>query len=168
MSLVTNVYRRGSRYYFRKRIPSDLRHLFPSPIYKVSLRTANHLEAKERAVKLAAQLVNFFQGLRMSDNQKQYSPEMIKLLRENHRLKHNKEVFKKHAFKSLEQSETIKNQTSQIADLEMEGIVKDRIIAKKTVSENNPLKEDSVNLFSKRFHEFMEEKKSEITPAFRP
>ncbi|WP_354376644.1 tyrosine-type recombinase/integrase [Thalassospira sp. MBR-102] len=78
----------------------------------------------------------------------------------------NKRIIQSKKLGLMKKQEQLDKQTSQIADLEMEGIVKDRIIAKKAVSENNPLKEDSVNLFSKRFHEFMEEKKSEITPAF--
>jgi len=173
MTLTTNVFRRGSRYYFRKRIPSDLRHLFPSDIYKVSLYTSNHLEAKERAAKVASSLVNFFQGLRMSnDNEKEQKDSVLEYLK-----KKTKEDIQgipiqeteKHLFPVVKyviqkaQSESHKNKVKQqqndISYLE-------RKVLSKTISETNPEKDDSVNLFSQRFDEFLHEREKKLTKSF--
>ena len=72
MPLCTNVTRIGSKYYFRRRIPRDLKPLFGKETYKVSLKTACPIEARERAAKVASQLVDFFRSLRVmtQDNDK--------------------------------------------------------------------------------------------------
>lgn len=162
MSLCTNVYRRGSRYYFRKRIPSDLRHLFPSDIYKVSLYTSNHLEAKERAVKLAAQLVNFFQGLRMTKKSESgvlASHEEI-----------NNSIQDMVARVEMSTQKRIADKTeplvAQVTNLEMENIVKDRMLSKKFVTDQNPKLSDDVNGIENRFRQFMESRKGRINSGY--
>ncbi|WP_162181415.1 site-specific integrase [Thalassospira australica] len=69
MSLRTNVVRIGSRYYYRQRIPADLRVYGGPEAIKMALGTANPLEARERALEAALAVASFFRNLRMSKSE---------------------------------------------------------------------------------------------------
>jgi integrase len=119
----------------------------------VSLYTSNPVEAKDRAAKVSASLVNFFQGLRMSnDNPNDLDSDKIEKSLMKIYMDLSPVVFESDQ-KKLQQ------QQNDISYLE-------RKVSSNIISENNPEKDDSVNIFSQRFDEFLHERKKKLTTSF--
>jgi hypothetical protein len=44
------AYRNGENWLYRRKYPQDIKHLFPTGYYKVSLKTRDEAEARRRVV----------------------------------------------------------------------------------------------------------------------
>ncbi|HNB77151.1 MAG TPA: site-specific integrase [Rhodocyclaceae bacterium] len=64
MRLQTNLVRRGARYYFRSRVPEDLKPHYGKSEFLISLKTSNRGEAERALVALRAQLFEDYARLR--------------------------------------------------------------------------------------------------------
>ena len=81
----TNLYRRGSVYWFSKKVPVDLKAHYasvPSGIFRFSLRTRDRAEAKALATARAAEYDQEFQQVRarLSAPVSPLSPDGLRLL----------------------------------------------------------------------------------------
>lgn len=154
MSLATNIVRIGSRYYYRKRIPADLRHIFPSPIYKVSLKTSCPIAAKQQAAKVAYEFVNFFQGLRMSQNDNPNDLDSDKIEKSLMKIYMDLSpvVFESDQRKLQENEEDLRSM--------------ERRLHKKSLIDHNPKLADGANGIENRFRQFMESRKGRINPGY--
>lgn len=64
MRLQTNLVRRGARYYFRSRVPEDLKPHYGKSEFLISLKTSNRCEAERALVALKARLFEDYARLR--------------------------------------------------------------------------------------------------------
>ncbi|WP_114102095.1 site-specific integrase [Thalassospira profundimaris] len=87
MSLATNVVRIAGRYYFRCRIPEDIKPYLKRQAYKIALRTAEPSSARRKAAIVSRHMLMFFDEIRMSDKseKEQLEAKLEEMLDEKHK-----------------------------------------------------------------------------------
>ena len=73
----TFTYRKGRIFYFRRKIPSDLRCHYKRHVFVQSLRTASRLSAQKAATIISARLVEQWLMLRIKHNQSAVSQLLV-------------------------------------------------------------------------------------------
>ena len=73
----TFTYRKGRIFYFRRKIPSDLRCHYKRPVFVQSLRTASRSSAQKAATILSARLDEQWLMLRIKHNQSPASQSLV-------------------------------------------------------------------------------------------